>query len=76
MRRIFNYGRDKADPEKAVLPAIVFINTGHSAFEGLNVRGFVLIFGWWDYSFSIGLLLIHPSNPSASSTTESPKAAR
>jgi hypothetical protein len=48
-------GRDKADPEKSVLPAILFINANHKSFTDVRRRGFVLCVGWWDYSIKLGL---------------------
>jgi len=48
--------RTKEDPEKCVLPTILFINTNHFAFGDLRHRGFMICIGWWDYSLSVGLL--------------------
>jgi hypothetical protein len=57
IHRRFKIGRDKADPEKCVLPTILFINTNHKAFEQDRLPGFMIIFGWWDYSIKIGLII-------------------
>lgn len=48
-------GRDKADPEKSVLPAILFINTNHEAFTDVRHRGFMICVGWWDFSIKVGV---------------------
>ena len=48
-------GRDKAEPEKTVLPTILFINTNHESFTDARHRGFMLCVGWWDYSIKLGL---------------------
>mgnify|MGYP000216617958 CR=1 FL=1 len=46
---------DKSDPEKAVLPAIIFLNLKHSFFE-TRVKGFALGIGWWHYAIMIVVL--------------------
>ncbi len=51
----FIAGRNKQDPEKCLLPTIIFINTMHPAFYDVQHRGFVIAIGWWDYSIKIGL---------------------
>ena len=33
MYKVFKIGRDLEDPEKTILPAIVFINATHPAFK-------------------------------------------
>jgi len=48
-------GKDKVEPEKSVLPTILFINTNHPSFTDLRHRGFMLCVGWWDYSIKLGL---------------------
>lgn len=51
-------GRDKSDPEKAVLPTVIFINTNHEDFEpDIRKNGFVLALGWWDFSVKVALIL-------------------
>ena len=54
-RIYFKIGRDKQDVEKCVIPAILFINTNNKEFGENAHRGFVICFGWWDYSLKIGL---------------------
>jgi len=56
-RFYFKVGRDKADPEKTVLPTILFINTNHEAFTDVRHRGFMLCFGWWDFAVKFGVFL-------------------
>lgn len=51
----FLAGRDPQEPEKSILPAILWINTNHPTFEEFRHRGFMIIFGWWDWSIKIGL---------------------
>ena len=46
----FSASRDKQDPEKSVLPMILFINTNHPFFTNGRRKGFMLAFGWWDWS--------------------------
>lgn len=48
-----NFGRSISDPEKAILPTILFIDTNHPSFGHLRLGGFVLVLGWWDFYFSI-----------------------
>ena len=50
-------GRNKADPEKTVLPTILFINTNNEAFTDVRHRGFMLCFGWWDFAVKFGVFL-------------------
>ena len=52
----FTIGRDSDDVEKLVLPSIVFVNTSHREFKESKRKGFMLIFGWWDFSISFGFL--------------------
>ena len=49
----FSISRDKYDPEKSVLPTILFINTNHPYFKGGSRKGFMLAFGWWDFSIKL-----------------------
>lgn len=42
--------RDPEDPEKAVIPAIVYIN-----IQKYDITSHVILFGWWDYSFGVAL---------------------
>ena len=51
----FIASRTPQDSEKCVLPTILFINTNHPSFEELRHNGFMLIFGWWDWSIKVGL---------------------
>ena len=48
-------GRDSQDPEKCVLPTIIFINTTHPEYKRKynGMSGFMLAFGWWDWNFKI-----------------------
>ncbi|QQO97175.1 hypothetical protein Nekkels2_77 [Cellulophaga phage Nekkels_2] len=52
----FSIGRNKEDVEKLVLPSIVYINTNHLEFKETRRIGFMLIFGWWDWSIKIGII--------------------
>jgi hypothetical protein len=54
-RFILLVSRTTEEPEKAVLPTILWINTNHSAFEDVRHRGFMIVLGWWDYSIKFGL---------------------
>lgn len=49
-------GRNKADPEKTILPSIVFINANHPAFEDVRMPGFMIAIGIWDFSVKICIL--------------------
>lgn len=49
--------RTPEDPEKCVLPTIVFVNTNHPAFEQDRHRGFVIFVGWWDWSVKFGMFI-------------------
>jgi len=51
----FLASRTPQEPEKAVLPTMLWINTNHSSFEDDKHRGFMIIIGWWDWSIKIGL---------------------
>ena len=48
----YNFSRDKSDPEKSILPTIIYINTNHNSFENRR-KGFILVFGLWDYSIKL-----------------------
>lgn len=50
--------RDKDDPEKAVLPAILYVSTSHPEFNNPYCRGFCLVFWWWDFGVSIFFLYV------------------
>jgi len=52
---VFTIGRNSMDAEKSVLPTILYINTNHPHFADSRHRGFVLVFGWWDFSIKVGL---------------------
>ena len=43
------------DPEKYVLPTILFINTNHQAFEDVRQRGFLICAGQCDFSIKVGI---------------------
>ena len=51
----FIANRSPKDPEKCILPTIMYINTNHSSFNELRQRGAMIVFGWWDYSIKVGL---------------------
>jgi hypothetical protein len=53
--RTFAYASPE-DVEKAVLPAIIFINTNHETFEDNRRVGFYIAIGWWHYAAAIGIL--------------------
>lgn len=53
---IFKASRSKTDPEKTLLPTVILINANHESFGDLRRRGFVLAFGWWDFSVKFGLI--------------------
>ena len=46
----FTADRTPEDPEKTILPALLFVNSNHPAFEDIRRPGFMLCLGWWDYS--------------------------
>ena len=52
----FKIGRDKEDVEKLVIPSIIFINTNHESFKETRLKGFMVCFGWWDYSIKFGII--------------------
>lgn len=53
----FKIGRDKDELEKAVTPAIIYINTNHEALGDLRLHGFMITIGWWDFSVKFGLMI-------------------
>lgn len=53
----FEVGSDKQDPEKAVLPAIVFLNAKHPEFPYPGYIGFIIGIGWWHWSVKFGILI-------------------
>jgi hypothetical protein len=55
IKYMFEYGQNKDEAEKAVLPTLLFINPNHESFKELRHRGLILCFGWWDYSIKFGL---------------------
>lgn len=42
------YGKARKDPEKMVLPGIIF-----SSNQGHGAKAFVIAAGWWDYHVSL-----------------------
>ena len=52
----FKAGRDIKSVEKAVLPAIIYINTNHSEFTDVRRKGFMIVVGWWDWSIKFGII--------------------
>jgi len=50
-------GRNQKDPEKCVLPTILFISTNHPSFDEVRRPGFMICLGWWDYSIKLGVIL-------------------
>jgi len=50
------FGRDRADAEKVIIPTIIYINTNHESFKPMRRVGFVICFGWWDWSIKIGVI--------------------
>ena len=51
----FKMSREKSDPEKTVLPTILYINTNHESFTDVRHRGFMICVGWWDFSIKFGV---------------------
>jgi hypothetical protein len=50
--------RQKQDAEKLVFPGVVFVNTRHKAFSEEDRKpGFLLFFGWWDWSACFGIIV-------------------
>ena len=45
----WSYGRDTSDPEKAVLPTILFLSNQHPDFSRYGFRGGCIALGWWDW---------------------------
>ena len=48
--------RDADDPEKLVLPSIVFISLNHPFFAEDRTKGFMICIGWWDISVKFGII--------------------
>ena len=53
----FTIGRNNNDPEKKILPTILFINTNHPVFTDARGEGFIIMLSWWDFSIKIGVFL-------------------
>lgn len=53
----FKAGRHNSDPERRILPTIVYVNTNHKAFDDLRTPGFVIAFYWWNFYVKFYLLL-------------------
>lgn len=68
-----NVKRAKQDPEKCVLPTIVYINTNHSSFGDLRKNGFMLFIGWWDFSISFGVIFTNQKSLSTNTQAFSDK---
>lgn len=51
-------GATPDDPEKLVTPGIVWVNTSHDKFKdrGYDLRGGIILIGWWHYSIGIGIV--------------------
>ena len=48
-------GRYTEDPEKALLPTIMYIDGSSDHYAMYGRSGFALAFGWWDWSISFCL---------------------
>ena len=53
----FIASRTPEDVEKMVLPSIIYINTNHKEFKETRRKGFMICFGWWDWSIKIGAII-------------------
>jgi len=56
--RIFGHcGISKEDPEKAVLPTIIYVNPNHKSFK-YGEPGLALSIGWWHYYIYIAFVIV------------------
>lgn len=46
-------GQNDDDPEKAIIPTVIFINSNHHSFGDNRTSGFMLCLGWWDFSIKL-----------------------
>jgi len=53
---IVSVGRASHDPEKSILPTIIFVNTNHPEYNDRH-RGFIVAFGWWDLHLTLEVSL-------------------
>lgn len=51
-------GRSIDDPEKAVLPTIVVINTNHNSFGDIGRPGFSIMLAWWDWAIQMAIVYV------------------
>lgn len=49
----FRFDKNEGDPEKAVLPALIFISAQHPKYRKYNRTGFALALGWWHWSVAL-----------------------
>jgi len=56
-RSEFSYSKE--DPEKLLLPGIIFINLSDPYLEnsGDDIKGFMLCLGWWHWSLNLSVAL-------------------
>lgn len=54
MKIKWRMGRNARDPEKAVLPALIYCN-GSNEFA----RVYVIALGWWDWSIKVSITVRH-----------------
>lgn len=49
--------KESDDPEKSVLPTIIFISNNHPNLKNYNksIGGFMLCFGWWDWGVKLAV---------------------
>lgn len=42
------------DPEKAILPTVIYLNIKHPFFKEDELSGFCFFVGWWHWGYRIG----------------------
>lgn len=43
------------DPEKTILPAIIYVNTNNKYYGNDRKKGVILAIRWWDFYIGFGL---------------------
>ena len=49
MNITWTVGRAQGDPEKTILPCVIFCPGWHPAYSRLPNTGFAVAVGWWDF---------------------------
>lgn len=53
MRLSIRFVSSPADPEKLVLPGVVWLSASHPKYESFQLRGGAVLIGWWHWALAV-----------------------